>query len=433
MKSLARSFMSSVAVSRSSLVQALGSKTNQYATMDAGGQNLQQMQQANQAAEMLIRQMGVKMIQQIYSQTVNPANTPVLYVQPRPVGLVLGFIVEVNATLAQPDAAYALTSFGPANALSQIRFDDLSNVTRIQTTGWHLHCINSAKGQVPYAAVRTNTSYPVAFGNTFGGNLASNQAQNVIQAASTYDATHYAQGVQMMYWVPMAYSSQDYRGAYYANVVNANAQLQLTINPSNQAFVAATANPVNAVYQSTAGTTGAWGTSFTVNVYQVWMDQLPVANGAPVLPQWSLAVIYDIKNSSNPGVTANQDFPVSYSNWREFLSTTAIYSNPNSGVMPTAGSDINYWALQQANSTNILKYTPKYNGLFARSIIGDDFPTGVYYFDSRNKPISTVQFGNQQLILNASTVNSGAQVLVGFEAFSYQNTIVGAASLSSGT
>lgn len=410
------------------------SRTNQYATMDAGGKpDLAAMMNANQAAEMLIRQQGIRMIQQIYSRTTNPANEPVLYVQPRPVGLILGFIVECVMTLADPDGAYALTAFGPANVLQQIRFDDLSNVTRIQTTGWHLHCINSAKGGVPYAAVRTNTQYPVAFGNTFGGNLTSNQSQNVMQAAAVYDHTHFAQGVQAMYWVPMAYSATDFRGAYYGNVVNSNAQLQLTFNPQAQAFVAAAGDPINAVYQSTAGTTGNWGTSCTVNVYQVWYDQLPVANGQPILPQWALAVIYDIKNSSNPGVTATNDFPISYSNWREFLSTVAIYDNPNAGTFPTAGSDINYWALQQANSTNILKYTPKYNGLFARSIVGDDFPTGVYYFDSRNKPISTVQFGNQQLILNASLANTGAKVLVGFEAFSYQNTIVGAASLSSGT
>lgn len=423
-------YSGSVARSISSVARSQISRTMQYATMDAARPD---PMAANAAAEMLIRTRGIKMMQQIYSKTVNPANEPVLYVQPRPVGLVLGFIVEVVATLAAPTLAYALTPFGPANALSQIRFDDLSNVTRIQTTGWHLHCINSAKGQVPYGAVRTNTSYPVAFGNVFGGNLAANQSQNIIQAASVYDATHYAQGLQMMYWVPLAYSMTDLRGAYYANVVNANANLQLTINPSNQAFVGSTADPTQAVYQATTGSGGGWGTSFTVNVYQVWYDQLPVANGLPVLPQWSLAVIYDIKNSSNPGVTANTDFPVSYSNWREFLSTVAIYDNPSAGVYGTAGADINYWALQQANSTNIFKYTPKYNGLFARSILGDDFPTNVYYFDSRNKPISTVQFGNQQLILNASTVNTNAQVLVGFEAFSYQNTIVGAASLSSGT
>jgi hypothetical protein len=167
----------------------------------------------------------------------------------------------------------------------------------------------------------------------------------------------------------------------------------------------------------------------------VYYDQLPVdtKSGQPILPLLSMSIIYDIKNTTFPAVTANQDFYIPYANFRDFLSTTAIYDNPSSGVLPAAGSDISYWALRQANSINIFKYPPKYTGLFSRQLIGDDFPMSAYYFDHRTKPISTVTFGNQALVLNASTVNTGAQVLAGFEAFSYQNTIAAAASLSSGT
>jgi P3 major capsid protein len=429
---------------------AIVSKTPEYARMMAmadptaiataagSGSQAQQAAANNQMASQLIRSRGVKMIQQIYSQTVNPANTPVLNVQPQPVGLVLGFLVEVNATLAQPTGvnAYALTEFGPANAFSQIQFNDLSNVTRVQTTGWHLHCINSAKGGIPYAGVRPLTNYPVAFGDNFGGNLAANQAQNIIQAPAQYDNTHYTSGLQMMYWVPLAYSMDDFRGSYFAGVVNANANLQLTINPSTQAFVANTADPINAVYQAIGGsTTGGWGTSFNVTVYQIYYDQIPVdpKSGQRILPFLSMSIIYDIKNTAQPGVTANQDFPIPYSNFRDFLSTVAIYDNPNSGVFGTPGADITQWSLRQANSMNIFQYEPKLSGLFSRSIIGDDFPGNVYYFDSRNKPISTVTYGNMQLVLRAASANGTPQVLVGFESFSYQNTIVAAASLNSGT
>ncbi len=272
----------------------------------------------------------------------------------------------------------------------------------------------------------------------FGQNLAANQSQNIIQAAAVYDHTHFAQGLQMMYWVPTSYSMDDLRGSYYGNVVNANAQLQFTINPG--AFVASTADPMSAVYQAIgASTGGALGTSFTVNVYQIYYDQLPVdqKTGQVILPYLSMSVIYDIKNSTFPGITVNQDFPIPYANFRDFLSTTVLYDNPGSsdtaGILPVAGSDINYWALRQANALNIFKYTPKYTGVFARHIFKDDPPQGVYFFDSRNKPISTVAFGNMQLILNASVANTNAQALVGFEAFSYQNTIAAASSLSSGT
>lgn len=391
---------------------------------------------ANTLATQLIRRSSIKMVQNIYSNTFNPANTPVINVQPQPVGLVLGWIVEIVANLADPGGgnSYALTAQGPANVLSQISYNDLSNVSRILTPGWHLHAINTSKGGAPYLAPRSNINYPVAFGDVFGGNATANQSQNIIEAASIYDHTHFTQGVNMVYWVPTSYSLDDLRGSYYGNVVNANCQLQFTVNQN--AFVAAAADPVGAVYQAVgASVGGAFGTSFTMNVYQVYYDQLPIDPNTKqaILPYLSMSVIYDIKNSTYPGVTVNQDFPISYANFRDFLSTTVIYDNPNVGVMPVQGSDVNYWALRQANALNIFKYPPKYTGIFSRSIIRDDYPQGMYFFDSRFKPISTVSFGNMQLILNALTANANAQALVGFEAFSYQNTIAAASSLSSGT
>lgn len=421
---------------RSSVMQdAIYSRTSQNIQMKNG------VMQANPAdvnamAEALIRQRSIRMIQQIYSNVVDPANTPVLNIPPVNVGLILGFMIECTATLADPgDGVFQRTQLGPANMLSQIVFNDLSNVTRVQTSGAHLHMINSNKGGIPFLAARTNTNYPVAFGDNMGGNLAANQNNNIIQAADVYSTGAYAQGVQTLYWLPIAYNQNDMRGAIFANVVNANMQIQLTINPSNQAFVAAAADPMFAVYQRTAGTgTGAWGTQFTVKVYQVYYDQIPVDNrGQYVLPQLSMAVQYDIKNQPYPGIVANNDFPISYSNFRDFLSTVVFFQNPDEGVYAAKGSDVAYWAHRQANTINIFKYEAKYPDVFARASVGDDYPNGVYYFDSRTKPISTVQFGNQQLILNASTVNANANVMVGFEAFAYLNTIVGAGSLSSGT
>lgn len=390
----------------------------------------------NVFATNLIRQRAIKMVQNIYSNTVNPANQNVINIQPQPVGLVLGWIVEVTSTLADPGAgnSYALTTQGPANLLSQISYNDLSNVSRILTTGWHLHAINTSKGGAPYLAARTNINYPVAYGDVFGGNLTANQSQNIIQAASIYDHTHFAQGLQMVYWVPSAYSMDDLRGSYYGNVVNANCQLQLTVNPAG--FVSNVSDPNSAIYQAIgASVGGALGTAVTINVYQVYYDQLPVdpKSKQVILPYLSMSVIYDIKNATYPGITLNQDFPISYANFRDFLSTTVILDNPAAGVMPVQGSDVNYWALRQANALNIFKYPAKYTGIFSRGIIGDDYPQGMYFFDSRFKPISTVAFGNMQLIANLSAVNANAQALVGFEAFSYQNTIAAASSLSSGT
>ena len=411
---------------------------NLYAKMDVAGQQQLTASQLNDQATALVTTRAIRMMQQINTQTVNPATQNVINVTPQNVGLVLGFFVEINATLADPGPgnSYALSPFGPANALSQVQFNDLSNVTRIQTTGWHLHGINSAKNGKPFLSARSNINYPVGFGDVFGQNLAANQANNIIQAAAQYDHTHFAQGLQMLYWVPMAYNALDLRGSYYANVVNASANLQLTINPSTSAFVANTADPINSVYQAIgASTGGAWGTSFTVTVYQVYYDQLPIDTRSkqPILPYLSMSVIYDLKNVTYPAVTVNNDFPISYANFRDFLSTMLVYDNPNSGVFGAPGADVNYWALRSANSLNIFKYTPKYTGVFSRAIVGDDYPPQFYYFDSRTKPISTLAFGNMQMILNAAVANGTPSVLAGFEAFSYQNTIAAASSLNTGT
>lgn len=385
-------------------------------------QQAQMAQQQNAMARALITGRAIKMTQQIYSNAVNPDSTNVLQIPFRNVGLVLGFWVDVAMTPADPGAgnSYGLTGFGPANAIKQFVLTDLNNNTRIQTSGWHLHFVNTAKKRRPFCSASTLTNYPIAYGDNW----------TTAFAAGTVD--HTTQNVvYMRYWVPCSYSDFDLRGAMYMNVVNATAYLQLQFNPSTSAFVAAGSDPLNAVFIGTAGTpTSGWasGNSAVVNVYQVYYDQLPVgSNNQVVLPFADLSAIYEIKNVAYTGVTANNDFPIPYSNFRDFLSTTVVWDN--GGTMDT-GQFTNYWALQSANFTNIFKISPNLAAILARNEIGDDFPAGVYYFPTRDKPISTVQYGNMNLILNAKgSISGSATVNVGFEDFALVNTLVGAASL----
>lgn len=372
-------------------------------------------QDANLLARRMIVSRGVKMTQQIFSQTVTPSTQNVINVAPRNVGLILGFWVEVTSTFTNADDTndVTLTNFGPANVLSNISFYDLNNNVRINTSGWHLSLLNSARSAAPFLVSRTNTSYPLDFGNNF---------TNIIQAPSTI-AKSTAGTVNMMYWVPLAYSEQDLRGAVYANVVNATMNLQLTINPA--AVVASTLSPANAVYTGTTPDTS--NTSTTITVYQVYYDQLPVGKNGVLLPMLDLATIYEMKNTTLTGLVANQDFPIPYSNFRDFLSTIAVYAN---GTELNDGSDINTVALQSANYTNIFKVTPKYISMWTRQLLQNDFPSATYYISSRQKPISTVQYGNMELVINPSTVNSGANVMVGYESFALVNVIGGAQSLA---
>src|SRR5690348_4138136 len=119
------------------------------AAQSAQSQQLTRAQQ-NAMARALILQNSVPRIQQIATGTINAANNPQLNVQPRNVGLIRGFFVVLSAQLTATVAGAALTKFGPANLASQITLTDLQNNTRIQTSGWHLHFVNTARAMRPF-------------------------------------------------------------------------------------------------------------------------------------------------------------------------------------------------------------------------------------------------------------------------------------------
>jgi hypothetical protein len=396
-----------------------------------------QAAQLNSLARTMIKARAVKMTQQIFSQTFTPAagqnvsqSNPVITVNPRNVGLIKGFWVKIAATINNGSAVQIdLTDFGPANILSQIQFNDLNNNTRIQTTGWHVAFINSVKARRPFGealvagtgiASGPNTNDAINYGNNWTQQI---QAPAIIAAAGNAP-------VIMWYWVPLAYSEDDLRGSVYANVVNATMQLLLTPNPTPT--VANATDATSAVYVGhIAGSVAlAVISAMTVTVYQVYMDQLPMGQNGVLLPVLDLSTIYELKNTVNTAIVANQDFPIQYSNFRDFLSTFAIFVQASATGARGVGADINTWALQSANFTNIWKKEPGLIALETRNHLQTDFPPGTYYFGSREKPISTTQYGNMQLVLNAITVGAGAYVLTGYEDFAFVQTLSMAGSLA---
>jgi hypothetical protein len=157
------------------------------------------------------------------------------------------------------------------------------------------------------------------------------------------------------------------------------------------------------------------------------MDQVPQSGGAPILPALDLSTVYELKNTNFASITPNNEFPLQYSNFRQYLSTITVFYN---GTARATGADVIYWSLQSANYTNIWKKDPSLIAMQTRNIIGADMPPGVYYFSSRGRPISTNQYGNMQLILNASTAGPTAYINVGYEDFALVNTIQQAGSLA---
>lgn len=372
-----------------------------------------QAQQANMMARAVCVKNGLDMIQSIYNQTFSssPAGQ-VINVPVRNVGLIKRFYVEVVFTFTPGAQNCTRTPFGAANVLSNVTFTDLSNQTRINTSGWHLNFL---------ATARAGLGFGGAFTNDLPQSLGSNYA--VMSVPSTATASTATTG-RVFYEVPISYSDTDLRGAIWGNVVNATMNLQLTINPNFS--VISTADPLLSVYQSAGAAAGSL-TSVTVNVYQHYLDQIPPgSNGAPMVPMLDIATNYLLNNTVMTGITAGQDNTVPYANFRSFMSTFAVYHNTST---PVAGTDLHYWGLQSANYTNIWKMDPFQATLLSRQRVHDDFPAGVYYFDTRTKPLETVQYGNLQLLFNPVAASATAEVLVGYEMLALANVVTNAGSL----
>jgi hypothetical protein len=382
----------------------------------------QQVQASNMAIRRLVLDNSQDMLQSIASGTVTPSQQSTIQVPVRAVGLVKGFVLEITAAFTNVGSGAAtLTDLGAANVLQNVSFFDLDNYQRINTPGWHINLLNTAKEGFPFGAalVSTATDSTVKVGNNTSiiSATASMAAGNVTPTTGT---------IKMFYYVPLAYGSDDLRGAVFMGVVNATAYLQFTLN---QTPGVTTGDNTLAIYSG--ANTSVSMTSFTYNVYQSYLDQLPRYQSGPqrgvaILPPIDTITQYRLFNTALSAVSAGQDFPVPFSNFQEFLSLSMIYDQ-NGARNP--GTDVNYFALSAANTLQFFKYDPYVQLLKQRVRNKTDWPSGVYMFDFRNYPISTNQSGNMQLLMNPITAAASSQVLAGFESFALVNTILGAQSL----
>ena len=393
-------------------------------TPNSGGNSGANSINQNQAARNAILAIAQNMVQPLQGANINlPGSASnVVNVSPRLVGFVKRFWIEVDAVITNPDPNndLTLTPWGPANLFSNVQFNDLSNNVRINCAGWFLHAVSTAKRGQNYGAAFLNDS-PVAFGSN---------NPNVIYAPPVIAKNGGTGRVKFIYEVPLAYSDTDFRGAIWFGVTNATANLQLTINPNPTApSYAQGGDPTLAVYQ---GSNAGVITSLTYQVYQNYLDQLPTVQPqgqAPqtVLPVNDISTVYLLNTTSQQNMIVNQDFPVPYANFRDFLSTTVIFDN---GGQLNNGQDVGYWGIQAANYVFTLKTDPNLLALWSRNMLMDDWPAGTAYFSHRHKPISTIQYGNQSLILNASVVNPNAKLFIGYEQFALVNLIAQAGALA---
>lgn len=346
---------------------------------------------------------AVEMIQPLNPPLVSsPAPGSVLTFQPRNVGLIKRWIVRFTATVTAGAQDITLTKLGLANLVSSVIFTDLGNNQRINTTGWHLTAVASAKRRRVFAAAVT-TDTPLGYGNI----------NNRVMFAPATLATTVASEIDFELEIPCCKNDWDLRGVVFGDVTNANMQIQITLNPNM--FVASTADATLAVYQS-AGASLPVLSGLTWQVYQNYLDQLPKIGGNPILPALDLGTAYLLNNTASGLPVANQDNAAAFTNARAYESVTFVYDN--NGTLNVNGSDLNYIQLQSANFTNIYNLDGRMISLMERNILADDFPAGMHYLDFRHRPIDTNQYGNMTLIIQPRTVGgSGAVILYGFEAY----------------
>lgn len=385
----------------------------------AGAGNLTPWQ-LNLAQRQLVLKNSQPMHNNIFSQTINPAQVPVVQILPRNVGLITKFLVTVTGTIQNNGSAALVPSdFGLANLFSNVTFYDIQNNQRINTTGWHLSFLSTARYRRPYAAgYLVETDEMSSYGENFP--IIKTPASIAAGTSGTFRA---------VLEIPLAYSEDDLRGAMYANLINVSSQLNLTVNPNP--FALSTANSTMAMYTSTAAP-DAVITSLTFNVYQHYLYNLPTGqNGQVILPVIDTNTGYLLNNTQFPAIVPNVQNPFPFTNYRDFFSAFAVFDNNTASAGGREnGSDVNNWALQQANFTNFWQDDPLTVAQRAREVIQTDFPLGVYYFSFRKKTLNTTTYGNMELVLNPNTAPAGV-VYMGYESTALLNTIGQATSLPS--
>lgn len=385
------------------------------------------LSQANLNNRALVLAQSVNMLQPINTQTIFPANQPSITITPNFVGLIKRFYIEVSGTISNTGTTtITLTPWGLSNIISNIIYTDPQNNQRHNTLGMHLSMLSVAKRNRPFGtALPVNSASGTNIASMFNTVAAS---WPVFQAPQTI-ASGASGTYRAVFELPLAYSDSDLRGAVYSNLVNATQNIQITINTN--AVTANPSDPTYAVYSGAAGSAGSI-TSATITPYQEYLYNIPTAqDGSPILPGIDISTIYQLKNSPQSGITANQNFNVSYANFNSFVSTLAVYNSTGTNAGLLYGTDVNYWQLTAANLTAIWKQDPLLVTQNSRERTLMDLPAGAYYFDSRLAPILTNQFGNVQLTVNPLAGGPNATLQIFWEYFASLNTAASGGSLGS--
>lgn len=375
----------------------------------------QQMVQ-NTQARAFIKQNGTRIRQLVGSGTFTPVfGQPFQWnMTPIPIGLVVGFCLEIVTTITNPAGGSTLTrtGFGPFETLSSINYQNPSGFYPIQQEpGWALASVMAGREtKIPGAAYSTDS--PTGFGSVI----------QPIAAPSTIAAGE-SGTVSVEYDIPLAYGEAigNFQGAVWAGTTLSTQTLSCTFNPN---FCSSGTDPFQTAY--TGAATGANAPTFATswNLYQVYYDQFNPSIIPYLTPDLSTA--YYLSTQPFSALASNQNNQIPFSNLRTFMSLTCAFDN---GGTFNAGTDINDFQLVSANQLPYWYRTPKQQSWLTRRKINADFPKGYYYFDFRDNPVATQAQGNTYLNFNPSSVQSGAVLTAAWEYLAVQQVLSGAPAI----
>ncbi len=307
-------------------------------------------------------------------------------------GVTLMFAVPVDVT-----AAATQSQFGPWNFVAQIEYVDFAGVRHIQTTGAHLHMLNSVKAR------RSLGNSQKMFGYVASETGIDTDLLELPTAVA--EATAY-----FTLYVPLAVDpSTDLRGAVLAQTDRGEHYINIT-------FVNAAVGADPFVYPYTAGTVALTaGDTIGVTAFQHYiMPQGGVAPGN--LPMIDLSTVYELQGNLFDNANIAAGLP-KYTNWpnnRAVMSALHLFNQGATGGQLN-GTDLQRITLLVNGNTNVREQTPSLLRLMQRDMMGWDWPSGIYYLGAQTQPITTQLYGNVQTKWDVLTAAANTYIQSQFE------------------
>jgi hypothetical protein len=330
---------------------------------------------------------------------------PLIQLTPAPTGVMLGFYVLIKANITNNTGGVVTrTPFAAANLLQNATYRDVGNQPRTNASGKMLHMLMSQKASRVFGATvapddGTAPSY---------GNWGVNACPATIANGASAD-------VKMMFYIPLAYSEYDLRGAVFGNIAQANQSLNLTLASKANIIAASTDNPVDAIYQSASATKACSINSMSYDVrLSTYGNGLPMRDGQYIVPLNDLSTVYALNETVVSGLTVGQQLSIPYPNAWEYVSTTGLYVNGNT---LSAGSDIAGIEIKTASGISWGEITPDFHAFTTALRLGANPPAGMYFDSHHQKPIRVQDYGAITYNVRPSIVNANASYRLGYEFF----------------